>query len=182
MAGYEGQLRCFCREVWETYFQTKLKVMRPLMPRTEPIQSIGSDLLVGSSGGSKSARLPKTINPSMDLIASGQLYSVILCKIDRAHMKINSHFQGVSSARRPANNVPNHPPTGAPAPKNPRLKLRILPGGSVVPMTAIALGTIIAAPIPLKALATLKAMKLLQKALMNDQRTHQAAPPSRIFL
>ena len=97
-------------------------------------------------------------------------------------MKMNNHFQGVSSARRPENKAPSHPPTGAPAPKNPRLRLRILPGGSVVPMIAMALGTIIAAPIPLKALTMLKAMKLLQNALTNDPRIHHAAPPSKIFL
>ena len=62
-----------CQGFQDTYFQTKLKVIRPLMPRMEPIQSIGSDLLIGSSAGSRSARLPKTINPSMALIASCQL-------------------------------------------------------------------------------------------------------------
>lgn len=97
-------------------------------------------------------------------------------------MKMKSHFQGVSSAKRPANKAPRHPPTGAPAPKNPRLRLRILPGGSVVPMIAMALGTIIAAPMPLKALAILKATKLLQNALMKDQTIHHAAPPSKTFL
>ncbi len=49
-------------------------------------------------------------------------------------------------------------------------------------MTAMALGTIIAAPIPLKALTTLKAMKLSQKALMKDQMVHHTAPPSRTSL
>ena len=63
----------FCCEFGDTYFQTKLNVIKPLMPRMEPIQSIGSDLLVGSSGGSRSARLPKTIKPSMVLIVSCQL-------------------------------------------------------------------------------------------------------------
>lgn len=101
---------------------------------------------------------------------------------DSAYIKMKSHFHGVSSAKRPANKAPNHPPTGAPAPKNPRLRLRILPGGSVVPMMAMALGTIIAAPIPLKALATLKAIKLSQNALMNDQTAHHAAPLSKTFL
>ena len=110
--------------------------------------------------------------------------SAVDCRFLQGHANINmnSHFHGVSSARRPASKAPNHPPTGAPAPKNPRLRLRILPGGSVVPMIAIAFGTIIAAPIPLKALAILKAMKFLQNALMNDQRIHHAAPPSKIFL
>lgn len=97
-------------------------------------------------------------------------------------MKMNNHFHGVSSARRPANKAPNHPPTGAPAPKNPRLRLRILPGGRVVPIIAIALGTIIAAPMPLKALATLKATKLLQNALIKDHKIHHIAPPSKILL
>ena len=97
-------------------------------------------------------------------------------------MKIKSHFHGVSSAKRPANRVPNHPPTGAPAPKNPRLKLRILPGGRVVPIMAMALGAIIAAPMPLKARAVLNAMKLSQNALINDQMIHHAAPLSSIFL
>ena len=101
---------------------------------------------------------------------------------ESTHMKIKSHFHGVSSARRPANRAPNQPPTGAPAPKNPRLRLRILPGGRVVPMIAIALGTIIAAPMPLKALAVLNAMKFLQNALMNDQMIHHAAPLSKMFL
>lgn len=54
------------------YFQTKLKMMRPEMPSIDPNQSIGSDLLIGSSGGSTSARLPKTINPNRALIASCQ--------------------------------------------------------------------------------------------------------------
>ena len=58
--------------IWDAYFQTKLNAMRPLMPSNEPTQSIGSDLPGGSSGGSNSARLPKTINPNRDLIASGQ--------------------------------------------------------------------------------------------------------------
>ena len=54
-------------KVSDTYFQTKLKRIRPLIPRMEPIQSIGSEWLVGCSGGSRSAILPKTINPSMAL-------------------------------------------------------------------------------------------------------------------
>ena len=61
-------------EAQDTYFQTKLKVIRPLIPSIEPIQSIGSDLLRGLSEGSRSARLPKTINPSKALITSCQLH------------------------------------------------------------------------------------------------------------
>ena len=70
--------RFLYRKGRNTYFQTKLKMIRPPMPRMEPIQSIGSELLVGSSGGSKSARLPKTINPSIALIAPCQLRGLIV--------------------------------------------------------------------------------------------------------
>ena len=97
-------------------------------------------------------------------------------------MKMNSHFHGVSSANKPANRPPNHPPTGATAPKHPRLRLRMFPGGSVVLIIAMALGTIIAAPTPLEALATLNATKLSQNALMKDQTIHHVAPLSIIFL
>lgn len=72
-AWLEGLAEMLGYEVQNTYFQTKLKMIRPLMPILEPIQSIDSDLLVGSSGGSRSARLPKTTNPSMALIADCQL-------------------------------------------------------------------------------------------------------------
>ena len=71
--GYERLAGVHCYEVQDTYFQTKLKLIRPLMPRMDPTQSICSDLLGGSSEGSRSARLPKTISPSMALIASCQL-------------------------------------------------------------------------------------------------------------
>ena len=97
-------------------------------------------------------------------------------------MKMKPHFHGVSSANRPANRAPKYPPTGAPAPKNPRLILRVLPGGRVVPIMAMAFGTIIAAPMPLIALTMLKAMKLLQNALINDHMIHHAAPQSSMVL
>ena len=95
---------------------------------------------------------------------------------------MNNHFQGVNSAKRPARKAPNQPPIGAPAPKRPRLKFRFLPGGNVVPMTATALGTTMAPPIPDKPLIRLNAMKLLQKALTKEHSTHQPAPARRIFL
>ncbi len=97
-------------------------------------------------------------------------------------MKMNSHFQGVSSVNTPERSAPVHPPTGAPAPKNPITRLRALPGGKVMPMIATALGTIIALPIPDKPLAMLKAMKLLQKPLMNVHKHHQTQPVSKTFL
>ncbi len=152
----------------------------PLMARMEPIQSIGSDLLVGTSGGSRSARLPKTTNPSKALVIVSAIGCV--CLQEDTCIKIKSHFHGVSSANRPANRAPKTPPTGAPAPKNPRLRLRVLPGGRVVPMIAMALGTIMAAPMPLKALTLTKAIKFLQNPLISDKTIHHAAPPSRMFL
>ena len=58
----------------------------------------------------------------------------------------------------------------------------MFPGGSVVLIIAMALGTIIAAPTPLEALATLNATKWSQNALMKDQTIHHVAPMSIIFL
>lgn len=99
-----------------------------------------------------------------------------------AYIKMNNHFQGVNSAKRPAKRAPTQPPIGAPALKRPRLKFRFLPGGNVVPMTATAFGTIMAPPTPDKPLIRLNAIKLLQKALTKVHRTHHPAPASRIFL
>ena len=150
------------------------------MPRREPIQSILSDSATGFSAGRMRARLPNTEHPrrALMLFQTGRSFASWVS----AYMKMNNHFQGVSSARRPAKKAPSQPPIGAPAPKRPRLKFLFLPGGNVVPMTATALGTIIAPPIPDKPLTRLKAMKLLQKALMKEHTTHHPAPASKILL
>lgn len=79
--------------------------------------------------------------------------------------------------------APIVPPTGAPNPKNPKLKFRIFPGGNVIPIMATTLGVTNAAPIPLNALATANVTRLpVQKPLIIDQRIHHAPPTKRTFL
>lgn len=78
---------------------------------------------------------------------------------------------------------PMAPPTGAPNPKDPKLRFRIFPGGNVVPMIATQFGITNAAPIPLMALAIEKIMiSCVQKPLMSDHIIHQAPPQSSTFL
>ena len=154
--------------------------MRPPIPRKEPNQSILSDSVTGFPAGRTRARLPNTIHPRRALMLIRLEDHFARCVF--AYIKMNNHFQGVSSAKRPAEKAPNQPPIGGPASKRPRLKFLFLPGGNVVPISATALGTSMALPIPDKPLIKLNAMKLLQKALTKEHRTHQPAPARTIFL
>ena len=51
-----------------THLKTKLKRIRPPIPRKEPNQSIFSDSVTGSSAGRTRARLPNTTHPRRALV------------------------------------------------------------------------------------------------------------------
>ena len=53
---------------WATHLNTKLKRIRPPIPRKEPNQSILSDSVTGFSVGRMRARLPNTTHPRRALI------------------------------------------------------------------------------------------------------------------
>lgn len=94
------------------------------------------------------------------------------------YMKIKNHFHSVRSRKAPKSKAPRYPPTGADAPKSPRLKFRTRPGGLVLDIIATALGMINAPPRPARARIVTKAKKLLQKAFARVQMVSQAPPAS----
>ena len=53
---------------WATHLNTKLKRIRPPIPRKEPNQSILSDSVTGFSAGRTRARLPNTTHPRRALM------------------------------------------------------------------------------------------------------------------
>jgi len=83
----------------------------------------------------------------------------------------------------PINIHPITPPTGAPKPRHPNVKLRMRPGGKVMPMIATMLGIISAAPMPLIARAIENCIiPRVQNPLIRDQVIHQKPPRKSIFL
>ena len=53
---------------WATHLNTKLKRMRPPIPKTEPNQSIVPDSVIGFSAGRTMARLANTTHPRRALM------------------------------------------------------------------------------------------------------------------
>lgn len=90
---------------------------------------------------------------------------------------MKNHFHSVNSKNMPINNAPIPAPTGGDAAKIANVKLRAVPGGTVVVRNATALGMRIPPPIPDMARITTKLTYVVQKAFASE-KTKRMQPPS----
>lgn len=189
--GWIGPANCWClttlrisrsliRGLRSPYFHATLKMIKPDIPNAAPIQSIFPP---GSTGFSDGRRNHKMENTGRHIIVLRfNQYRILNIRDHCAYMMKNIQLQLRNCTITPARMLPRQPAIGALAPKNPRERFRILPGGHVIPIIATAFGIMSAPPIPDNARTILKAIKLSQKPLTSEQAVSQASPMSRIFL
>lgn len=102
--------------------------------------------------------------------------------LSRTYKKKNSHHQGSSWPKKPGNMEPPPAPTGAMAPNNPTQIRRPMPGGNDVVSRAIAFGTMMPAPTPLRARITIIVGTVRINPEMRLNRTYMAPPMTKTFL
>lgn len=163
-----------------TYFHVKLNRINPLVPKPAPIQSTLPSRSRGDSAGRSHHRIANMQTAITPLYKTQHIERTMSRGL--THMKTNKYLQGVNCVKTPARTAPTYPPIGAAAPKIPKQKFRIFPGGKVMPIMATALGRMRAPPRPVKPRARLNTKKSEQKLLISDHKANQAPPRSNMFL